>query len=304
MDEDDVAAFFHDYASDADCGSDLEEPELSITAESLILNTKTPESNLINAISHCKSQSSIVISKKTTLPTTTTTPTTTASASTTTSAATGASNLTMSLTDNPLAAVPPTPVNLPAPLPVVGPIKPATTSSYCKNLIEPVVHQPDLTEPAMVVFCLCKAQCYRQFKQHDLVMNILNCAELATPDLDLVLVAKLQAFTRHGETTVRTKQRNEDRKQIKAMYYHKGLQVCRELFLQIHGVGRTRLHNLQLHAINEGLVVRQKKSGGRKSTAISYKQHVDIHSFLINFAEEHGIKLPGRIPGKQINNYF
>ena len=43
---------------------------------------------------------------------------------------------------------------------------------------------------------------------------------------------------------------------------------------------------------------RGKGSGGGNKRAITYNQHVAIHSFLSNFAGEKGTKLPGRVKGK------
>ena len=128
-------------------------------------------------------------------------------------------------------------------------------------------------------------------------MKILNCAELTIPELDLALVAKLQSFTKFTAQTSANKMTPRERKQVYAQYYHQGLQICRELFMKIHGIGKDRLTNLKAHAVQHGLTLRKKKSGGRNSKAISYQQHVMLHSFLTNLAEEQGVKLPGRVPG-------
>ena len=46
------------------------------------------------------------------------------------------------------------------------------------------------------------------------------------------------------------------------------------------------------------MAFRRKGSGSGNKKAITYNQLVAIHSFLSNFTEEKGIKLPGSVQGK------
>jgi len=88
------------------------------------------------------------------------------------------------------------------------------------------------------------------------------------------------------------------------VYKHHGKQVCRNFFLKLHGIGHHRLDSLVTHLKKNGLSIRQKNSGGRKSNArsINFSSTKNVVSFLSNFAEEHAIKLPGRVPGFKAYN--
>ena len=121
--------------------------------------------------------------------------------------------------------------------------------------------------------------------------------------MDLAICAKLQALTIADELTSTNHKVARVRNKPSTAYKHNGHDICLELFLKIHGIGRERLSNLQKHTIENGLALRQKKSGGRNRLAVSYDQHVAIYTFLTNAAEKYGVKLPGRIAGEYFNFY-
>lgn len=275
MFEDDVASFFTGYevSSDEDDVADQPITTNQVVTESqsfTLTNTRSPADNLLQSLSKtsCQIDSNVASTSSTDV---------TPSASSTPSTSTS---------DVPAA-------------PVVGSAT-GTGSGTGSGSAEGAVAARDRTPvvvPDIIVFCSCQSQCYRNFEQQDLTMNILNCAELSISQLDFALIAKLQAFTNAAPQTSRRGHAPRERKQVHAQYLHQGIQICRDLFLKIHGIGKDRLTNLKAHAVSHGLTPRQKKSGGRNSMAMSYEQHVALHSFLTNYAEEQGVKLPGRVPG-------
>ena len=72
------------------------------------------------------------------------------------------------------------------------------------------------------------------------------------------------------------------------------------VFSYYFSVNQKRLNRLIKHDTSEGLSPPEKKSGGRKNTrkiALSYEDIRKVVSFLVNYAEEHALHLPGRVPG-------
>lgn len=176
-------------------------------------------------------------------------------------------------------------------------------SSYCSNgtsveIISDVNTSMHMTHD-LTYGCSCKNKCYSLFDQESLANIQLDCLELTTQELDLVITAKLQALTNNSPLTSSNKAVAKQRKLSQTNYYHEGRPVCRDFFMKIHLIGKDRLGNLLKHLKSNGLTVRSKRSGGRKcnSRAFSHEVTSNVFSFVSNFAEQHGIKLPGRIPG-------
>ena len=181
-------------------------------------------------------------------------------------------------------------------LSAVSSVKEITTSHVTVCERPAVGHGADAEDPIIFV-CSCKSLCQINV-QKELMGHYLNCRELS----DQALIAKLQVLSNNSGSTSSNHHKPQERQRASGTYAHLGRDCCRELFLKIHGVGKERLENLRRHALTNGLMIRQKKSGGRNSRAVSYQQHVHINTFLTNFAEQNGIKLPGRIPGKSFLN--
>ena len=66
----------------------------------------------------------------------------------------------------------------------------------------------------------------------------------------------------------------------------------------LYGIPKTLLVNLGKGQKENGMAFRRKSIEGCNKRAITYNQPIAIHSFLSNFAEEKGSKLPGRVKGK------
>ena len=87
-------------------------------------------------------------------------------------------------------------------------------------------------------------------------------------------------------------------KRIHTTYYHLVKQVCHTTFLFLHGIGRTCLENLMLHFQNHGLAPRLH--GNVKHlphNTLSFSSVETVVRFLVNYAANNAILLPGHIPG-------
>ena len=77
-----------------------------------------------------------------------------------------------------------------------------------------------------------------------------------------------------------------------------GAPICREMFLVLYGIGVRCLEKLKQHYKNHGITPRTHGNKGEMpigTCSMDTLQHVI--SFLDNYAEEHAVALPGRVPG-------
>ena len=82
-----------------------------------------------------------------------------------------------------------------------------------------------------------KEPCSRSLHFQDVVEHRMQCVELTSDELDLVIMASIQSQTK---TT-------SSKKRSRTNYFFKGQQVCRNTFQFLHGVCKERLSNLKKH---------------------------------------------------------
>lgn len=74
--------------------------------------------------------------------------------------------------------------------------------------------------------------------------------------------------------------------------------ICRDVFLFMYGINDSHLHRLREHYENSGLSSRTHGNTRRlPKNTLPFAVVEDVKLFLANYAEEHAISLPGRIPG-------
>ena len=89
-----------------------------------------------------------------------------------------------------------------------------------------------------------------------------------------------------------------ERKRINIGYMHKGYTICRDMFTFLHGISKHRVQNIKTNFSENGLIPRTYGNSLRQShNALSFRTILNVLNFLQNYAEQHGILLPGRIPG-------
>ena len=77
-----------------------------------------------------------------------------------------------------------------------------------------------------------------------------------------------------------------------------GAPICREMFLGLYGIGVRHLENLKQHYKNHGIMPCIDGNKGKMPIGTcSMDTHQHVISFLDNYAEEHAVALPGRVPG-------
>ncbi len=127
----------------------------------------------------------------------------------------------------------------------------------------------------------------------------MHCQELPHDDLDLLILGQLLAFTNNSDT-VSIESRHSATAHVRAYcsYYHQGKPVCLRTFLFLHSIGSKRLKNLLASFQKQGTLPRVHGNFKRlPSNALSFSSIEHVVSFVVNYAEENSILLPGRIPG-------
>ena len=125
-----------------------------------------------------------------------------------------------------------------------------------------------------------------------------QCSLLTHDELDLVLMGFLSsAILDSDEVKDGRHQKPAKRKRLTISYTHHGVDVCKKTFLFLYGIGKDRLQAVKDHYKVEGLQTRQHKNSRRTPHhSMPFAAKRNVLTFLLNYAEENAILLPGRIP--------
>ena len=89
-----------------------------------------------------------------------------------------------------------------------------------------------------------------------------------------------------------------ERERASTSFYHQGKQVCVKMFRMLHGIGERRFKNLMKSLKEDGLAPRIHGNTKRKPQhALSFSSTEYVVRFLLNYTEQNGLLLPGRVPG-------
>ena len=137
-------------------------------------------------------------------------------------------------------------------------------------------------------------QCSQQFSWEAVMVNVNNCLELSHAELDLVVLANIQAFTCFEST-------GEKRKRSpRCNFLFQSLPICKDMFLIVYAMSFLRFRRLKEHYESHG--ISQGVHGNSKRLPKNTLPHAvveDVTTFLSNFVEENAVLLPGRIPGSK-----
>ena len=152
--------------------------------------------------------------------------------------------------------------------------------------------------------CGCKkaakrTQCSTQFSLQYVKDFRASCAELSSSELDMAIMGQLLAGL-NNSSCVSTDARHAESARINSYITlkHQGNPVCINMFRFLHGLGIKKFKNMVKHVKVHGLSPRvhgnthRQPKHGLKYTSIEY-----VVRFLYNYAEQHALLLPGRVPG-------
>ena len=90
-------------------------------------------------------------------------------------------------------------------------------------------------------------QCSDQFTVETVLNNLFNCLELSHAELDLVVLTNIQALTTTEEIGEKRK-----RSSPYSFLYH-SQPICKEMFLNLYGISKSRFQRLLDHYENHGI---------------------------------------------------
>ena len=132
--------------------------------------------------------------------------------------------------------------------------------------------------------------CCQQFPEETALFNLNNCLELSSLELNLVILASIQAFTQ--SECIGGKRRP------RFTFYFQSKPICKEMLLHFYGISYSRFRHQKEHYEQHGISPRQHGNTKQLSeNTLPQATIEDVHSFLANYVEENAIVLPGRIPG-------
>ena len=140
--------------------------------------------------------------------------------------------------------------------------------------------------------------CSTLFSEDHYADLIAQATFLTHEQLDLVILGSIMA-TLHNEEECRSWSRHKPAKRQKMMmtYMHHGYNLCKTTYNFLHGVGNHRVKAIRKSYLQNGLTPRVHGNAGRiPHNALTYTQINNVVKFIINYAEQHAILLPGRIP--------
>ena len=123
-----------------------------------------------------------------------------------------------------------------------------------------------------------------------------QCRELTRSELDLVVMGQLLALTHSGAMTQAKKHKPKERQKSFTYFFHGGHKICIKTFCFLHTIGLSKFKSIKASFESNGLVPR-KRPYSKPPHALRLSDFQYVVKFVSNYAEEHAILLPGRIPG-------
>ena len=141
------------------------------------------------------------------------------------------------------------------------------------------------TEEFLAKGC-CKANCIREFQIADIERIRDSFFDLTSEEKDIFVLSLFVNWFKPGDTFDAVDYRIEGRK------------LCRQAFLFLINISKTKLQNLRQHYNQEGLQSRRHGNVGRAPpNSHLFETRETVKNFIENYADNHGVILPGRIPG-------
>ena len=159
-----------------------------------------------------------------------------------------------------------------------------------------------LVNEFMTSGCACtKAngkQCLHQFSIHHVKAVRSSCFELSHEQLDMLLIGQLLVCMNNSSTTSMNKRKEAAREKSYCSFTHQGKPVCIRTFTFLHGIGRKRLRNIITSLKRNGVTPHIHGNYKRQPwNSLSLQSIEYVVRFLFNYAEQHALLFPGRVPG-------
>ena len=125
-----------------------------------------------------------------------------------------------------------------------------------------------------------------------------HCKEISKDELDMIIKAELFSHRRSGDHTEAKKHKIKERERPYQEFYFKGRRVCRQTFCFIHNIEKKKMLSIARSLDTDGLSPRVHKNTGKlPKNALKYTDTERIKTFLVKYAADNALPLPGRLPG-------
>lgn len=130
------------------------------------------------------------------------------------------------------------------------------------------------------------------------VARKLQVADLTPKELDLVITGSLMSVVNTQDDIKDGRHKTSKRKRTFCSFQFDGQRVCQVTYRFLLSIGNYRLKSLKSNLMHYGLTPRVNGNTGKlPHNVTSFEEIQRIVKFITNFAEDHAILLPGRIPG-------
>ncbi|XP_076454761.1 uncharacterized protein LOC143289607 [Babylonia areolata] len=149
-----------------------------------------------------------------------------------------------------------------------------------------------------------RSGCVVQFSPEEIMATNRSFQDMDRAMKDMFIIGLISSNIRNGPTTESKRKKQRERKKSRCDFTFKGRSVCRATFLKLMAIGRKKLGALTSHYKKHGLKQRKLKTGGRKNNtrSLSEEETQRVVSFIRQYAEDHAVPAPGRVPGFKGDN--
>uniref|UniRef100_A0A1X7U1T6 Uncharacterized protein n=1 Tax=Amphimedon queenslandica TaxID=400682 RepID=A0A1X7U1T6_AMPQE len=146
--------------------------------------------------------------------------------------------------------------------------------------------------------CGCSDNCYSLFSHSYIKTYRCDIEAMAKPVQEIAIMSQTAATSTMGGLSTGNHRRQKERKRQFFTFMHQGHKICRVTFLKLHAFGKSRFEEIMKNYRMNGLIPRVHGNAGKTPNhALTYDDILRVVAFIRNYAEVHGISLPGRIPG-------
>ena len=104
------------------------------------------------------------------------------------------------------------------------------------------------------------ALCCQQFLEKLLLSNQNNCLELTRAELDLMILANIQAVAKIDFMGEKRKER------LRCSFLFQNIPICKDMFLHLYGLSYSRFHTLKEHCEQNRLSLKQQALTSQHTT--------------------------------------
>ena len=140
--------------------------------------------------------------------------------------------------------------------------------------------------------------CSTLFSVEHYIDHRAQASLLTREQLDLVLLGSIMTTVLDRDGIVDGRHKPAKRRKVSSCHMHNGYKVCKTTYAFLYRVGtKHRLENIKKHYLEHGMETRVHKNTRRlPHNALSFDEITSVVKFIENYAEQHAILLPGRIP--------